>query len=88
MLVGAQLLAPAFYANAVSLSPTNTQYDLEVLVDNAINTAAGGGAFTASVTISSYSNALVQLMIQRLISLGYGATTTSTTLTMTWTTVS
>lgn len=83
-VITGELIANANYVHTLALAPTSGDYPLQIAVANAINTAAGQGLFTVNVTISSYSNTLVQLLIKLLVDLGYGATTTSTTLTVTW----
>ena len=69
----------------ISQSPTNSDYNLQGMVSNAITTAAlTGASSTPAITISAYATALVQIMVQRLVNMGYAATLTSTTLTVSW----
>ena len=74
----------AQFLRMVSQLPGNADFALQNAVGNAIGTAAVGGAFTATVNISAYSTTLVQLLVERLINMGYTATLTATTITVSW----
>lgn len=72
------------FVHTVAQLPTNPDYNLQVVVSNAIASAAVAGAFTAAVNVSAYSNTLAQLMIERLVNMGYTASLSTNTLTINW----
>jgi hypothetical protein len=78
------LLDQAWVMREISLAPGNADYGLQNVVSNAISNAAVTGAQTCTVATAAYANALVQLMIQRLVNMGYTATLSGTTLTVNW----
>lgn len=78
------LINQAFVSSQFSKLPTNSDYLLQAAITAAINTACATGAVTCTVATAAYATALVQSMIQRLVNMGYGATLSGTTLTVTW----
>lgn len=75
----------AQFVHQVALLPGNADYGIQIDVTNAIGTAAKAGLFTCAVNVSAYSSAIFQLMIERLVNMGYGASmSAATTLTVTW----
>ena len=85
----------AFDAHLFSSFPTNLDYLFQNAVSNAITVACASGLFTCNVDVSSYTaanandatqkNNLINIMIQRLVNMGYNTPTLSgTTLTLTW----
>ncbi len=82
LLIDAQTI---HYVSATSLKTANADFALQNAVQAAINTAALTGAFTATLSVAAYDNTLIQLLIERLINVGYvSAVLTSTTLVITW----
>ena len=84
MMSGDGLLDPAFVMRLISLVPGNLDFALQNAVSMAISSAAVGGAQTCTVATAAYTNALVQIMIERLVNMGYTATLSGTTLTVNW----
>ena len=78
------LIKEAITLHQVSLLPTNSDYNLQAVVQTAITTAALQGFFTCTVATAAYSTTLVQLLIKRLVDMGYTATLSGTTLTVNW----
>lgn len=75
----------AQFVHQVALLPGNADYGIQVAVSNAIGTAAVAGLFTCAVSVAAYSSTLFQLMIERLVNMGYTASMTgTTTLTVNW----
>ena len=75
----------AFDAHIFSTLPTNPDYLLQNAISAAVGAACATGAFTCTVATASYTNALVQAMMQRLVNMGYNTPTLSgTTLTISW----
>lgn len=77
------------FIHYVSVTPPNLDYQLQNAVSNAIGNAAapGTGVLTCTVNVSAYSAnnyALVQLMIKRLVDMGYTASLSGSTLTVNW----
>ena len=91
------LIDPAWVARMVSLVPGNLDYALQNAVSTAISNAAVTGAFTCTVSVSAYtaSNSadssqkydLIVRLIERLQNIGYTATLSGTTLTVSWSTM-
>ena len=78
-------LVDANFIGVVSRKPSGLDFALQNAVQAAINTAALAGNFTATINVSSYNNALVQLLIERLINTGYvSAVFGGTNLVVTW----
>lgn len=77
-------LSQAQLAHSAALLPGNSDFALQGAVANAIVSAANSGLFTIGVNISAYSTTLVQLMVQRLINMGYTASLSATVLTVNW----
>lgn len=78
-------LVDANFIGVVSRKPTGLDFALQNAVQAAINTAALAGNYTATINVSSYNNALVQLLIERLINTGYvSAVFGGTNLVVTW----
>ena len=78
-------LDQAVFVRQVSLLPGNSDYALQNAVSNGIGNAAVAGQFTATINISAYATTLVQLMVERLVNMGYNTPTlTSTTITVSW----
>jgi hypothetical protein len=79
------LLLDAQTMHYVSSTPTTGDWALQNAVQAAINTAALTGAYTATINVSSYTNQLVQNLIQKLFNLGYlTAAFGGTNLVITW----
>jgi len=74
----------AFFVRLVSLSPGNADFALQNAISAAIGNAACAGLQTITVATAAYANALVQIMIERLVNMGYTATLSGTTLTVNW----
>jgi hypothetical protein len=81
------ILDPAWVMRMVSLAPGNMDFALQNVASTAITNAAVTGAFTCTVAVAAYTNALVQYLIQRLQQIGYTATLSGTTLTISWSTM-
>lgn len=81
------LLDQAFVANLFSKQPANADFLLQSSISSAINTACAAGAFTASFNASGSPQALRELMVQRLVNMGYAASISGTTITATWSNV-
>ena len=78
------LLKEAITLHAVSLLPNNSDFNLQAVVQQAVTTAALQGFFTCTVAMAAYATVLVQLLIKRLVDMGYTATLSGTTLTVNW----
>jgi predicted transcriptional regulator len=87
MMVADGMIDPAFFVRLVSLSPTSVDFTLQYAVTSAIYAAAMTGAQTCTVATASYTNALVQQIIERLVNMGYTASLSGTTLTVNWSTM-
>ena len=77
----------AQFVHTVATTPANLDYQLQVAVSNAIASAAIQGLLTATCSVSAYSAnsyALVILMIERLVNMGYTASLSGSTLTINW----
>jgi hypothetical protein len=80
-------LDQAFFVRLVSNTPPNLDYQLQNAVGSAVGAAAVQGLFTCTVNVSAYSGnnyALVILMIERLVNMGYTASLATSTLTVNW----
>lgn len=78
-------IVDANFIGVVSRKPTTVDFNLQNAVQAAINTAALTGALTATVDVHTYSNTLIQLLIERLINTGYvSAVFGGTNLVVTW----
>lgn len=79
-------LDQAYFMNHVSTTPPNSDYQLQNAVANAIGTAAvaGTGVTTCTVNVAAYSGTLIQLLMKRLVDMGYTTSLSSTTLTVNW----
>src|ERR1700690_1209525 len=88
---------PAQVTTIVSNTPVNLDYQFQNAVGNAIanqSILGSGSAHTCTLSVSAYTasnsidssqkNDLINRMIQRLTNLGYTATLSGTTLTITW----
>jgi hypothetical protein len=84
MMTGDGLLDQAWVMRLIAQVPGNADFALQNAVDGAIGNAAVSGAYTCTVNVAAYANALVQQMIQRLVNMGYTATLSGTTLTVNW----
>ena len=84
MMVADGFLDQAFFVRLVSLSPGNSDYALQNAVASAIGNASVAGNQSCTVATAAYTTALVQLMIERLVNMGYTATLSGTTLTVNW----
>lgn len=88
MMASDGFIDQAQFMRTVANTPSNLQYQLDNAVSGAIGTAAVGGLFTIAVSVAAYSAnnyALVQILIERLINMGYTTATLATsTLTVTW----
>ena len=84
MMVSDGFIDTAFFVRLVSLSPGNADFSLQSAVSNAVSAAAITGAQTCTVATAAYATALVQLMIERLVNMGYTASLSGTTLTINW----
>jgi len=60
------------------------QKTLEILVADAIITAADASAYTATASVAGATSADLQYLLALLHVHGYGATVSGTTLTITW----
>ena len=78
------LIKEAITLHVVSQNYTNSDFNLQAAVQQAITAAALLGAYTCTVETAAYSTTLVQLMIKRLVDMGYTATLSGTTLTVNW----
>ena len=74
----------AQFVHMVALIPGNADYGIQNAIANAIGNAAVNGLFTCTVSVSAYSSTLIQLMIERLVNMGYTSTLSGTTLTVNW----
>lgn len=83
-MVADGLLIEAIYINKVALSPASGDLALQNAVQAAINTAALAGLLTITVNVSSYSNTLVQLLMKKLVDMGYTTSLSNVTLTVNW----
>jgi hypothetical protein len=86
-MTGDGFIDPTQFTTIVSNTPANADYQLNNAIAGAISAQAilgSGSAHTVTVNVAAYANTLVQLMIQRLINLGYTSTLSGTTLTVTW----
>jgi hypothetical protein len=86
-MVSDGFLDQAQFIHTVATTPANLDYQFQNAVANAIGTAALQGLLTTTVNVSAYtanSNALIILMIERLVNMGYTASLSSTTLTVSW----
>lgn len=83
-MVADGFLDQAFFVNAVANKPTNPDYRLGNAVGSAIGAAAITGAFTCTVATAAYDIGLVQLMMKRLVDMGYTCSLSGTTLTVNW----
>lgn len=76
------------FVHAVATTPVpNLQYQLDSLVSGAISTAAVQGLLTITVNVSAYSANSYDLVIRyikRLVDMGYTASLSTSTLTVTW----
>ena len=82
-------LDQAQFVHYVAVTPPNLDYQLQNAIANAIGAAVapGTGVLTCTVNVSPYSAnsyALVQLMIKRLVDMGYTASLSGSTLTVNW----
>jgi hypothetical protein len=77
-------LDQAQFVHQVALIPGNADYGIQNAVGTAIGNAAVSGLFTCTVNVSAYSATLIQLIIKRLIDMGYTSTLSGTTLTVNW----
>lgn len=78
------LIDQATLCHSFSSLPTNPDFLLQSAVSSAINTACAAGAFTASFNASATAQAIRELMIQRLVNMGYTASISGTTITANW----
>lgn len=78
------LLDQAAISYLYSRNPTNADFSLQASMGSAINTASAAGLFTASFNASGSPQVLRELMIKRLVDMGYGASISGTTITATW----
>lgn len=80
------LLDPAQLMHYVSSLPGNAEYAMENAIANAISNAAVTGVFSATVNVSAYPNALVQIIMKKLVDNGYNVPTLSSSniLTISW----
>lgn len=78
------LLDQAFVVRTYANNPTNSDFALQNLVATAISNAAGQGLGTVTVNVNAYANSLVQLLVQRLVNMGYTATMGTNTITVAW----
>lgn len=77
-------LDQAVVAHAAALLPGNSDFALQGAISNAITSAANSGLFTIGVNIAAYATALVQIMFQRLVNMGFTCSLTATVLTINW----
>jgi hypothetical protein len=78
------LIDEAILVHRFSDNYTNPDFNLQNAVATAIANAAATGVYTTTVATAAYANVLVQLMIKRLVDMGYTATLSGTTLTVNW----
>jgi len=83
-MVADGLLDEAVLIRKFSDMPTNADFNMQNTVATAIANAAATGVYTITVSVAAYSNTLVQLLIKRLIDMGYTASLSGTTLTVNW----
>jgi hypothetical protein len=69
------------YANAQA---TNSVTALQQAVSVAVNTAIAAGNFTTTVSASSYPAAAVQAILLELAEVGYTASYSTSTITLSW----
>lgn len=84
MMVSDGFIEPAFFIRLVSLLPGNADFNLQSIVSDNIESAALVGLQTCTVATAAYANSLVQIIIERLVNMGYTATLSGTTLTVNW----
>ena len=77
-------LEPAWVVRQCSLIPGNADFGLQNLVSSTVTNAACTGAFTCTVAIGAYVNALVLILMERLNNCGYTCSLSGTTLTVNW----
>jgi hypothetical protein len=78
------ILSQSQIARMYSSTPTATNIVIELAIDNAINVAIGNGLFTCTYSVSGKSAIDIQNSMNMLKQLGYTATLSGTTLTISW----
>jgi hypothetical protein len=78
------LISNSRAAKNASSTGTSAETTLVILVVRAIAAACGNGAYTASVSVSGASSAILQYVLENLHTAGYQTAIATTTLTITW----
>ena len=84
MMVADGFIDPQQFVHQVALLPGNADFGLQSVVSAAIAAAAITGVFSCGVSVSAYSATLIQLLMERLVNMGYTSTLSGTTLTVNW----
>ena len=79
------LISNARAAKDASNTGASAETTLIVLIVRAIAAACGTGAYTANVSISGVTSAILQYVLENLHVCGYQTSIVTTTLTITWT---
>lgn len=81
------LLPQASVSYWFSRNQNNVDFLLQSAVAYAINAACATGAFTCTVVAAAYAQVNREAMIQRLVNMGFTASISGTTITVTWSNV-